>query len=344
MSDVHNEVRGRADGSQHRTVDEVVAPVKPALPGEDAVVVADVAVDTNAQGDDARIFLGRSRTPVGAGVDSVFETGIALHGSTLVWCGGRSSHSMRDARASIRLCTRALPINSLQTSPPPSRNGFPDMNIRYSLSLVAVTTLLASGAAAAHAAPSDTDRDGIPNRFERTHGMNPNRASDAKADFDRDGLTNLREYRIESDLRDEDSDNDGHDDGDEVRDGSASTDVDDADTDNDGTRDGDEDADMDGIENEDEDDATETCVADDDDRDSDNIADEDENDFGFRVGDSDSDDDGVEDGDEDSDNDGVDNEDADDDDADDCDDDEDEDDDDDEDDDEDDDDEDSLLS
>lgn len=266
-----------------------------------------------------RALLGRSRTPVGAGVDSVFETGIALNGSTLLllrW----SLVSLGAGCSRIGSILYTLTADELPTGPPPSRNGFPAMNIRHSLSVVAVTALLISGAATtAQAANGDSDHDGIPNRFERTHGMNPNRAADAKADFDKDGLNNLREYQVGSALRDEDTDNDGDDDADEVRDGFASTDVDDADTDNDGTLDGDEDADHDGIDNEDADDATETCVADDDDRDSDNIADEDENDFGFKVADSDSDNDGVEDGNEDADHDGVNDEDADDSASDDCD-------------------------
>ena len=164
----------------------------------------------------------------------------------------------------------------------------------------------------AHAGSSDADGDGIPNRWERNHGMNPFRAWDARADFDKDRLTNLREYRLGSHIRDEDTDNDGHDDGDEVTDGFASTDIDDPDTDNDGIEDGDEDADHDGTDNEDEDDAYETCRADDDDRDHDDVDDEDENEFGGSVRDADSDDDGIEDGEEDSDEDGESDEDEDD--------------------------------
>lgn len=308
---------GCSDGSQHRPVDEVVAPVKPTLTGH-AVAVAYVAVATKAQRDDAKLS-GPKPYPCG--------------------CGCR--FSVRDDRpCTVRRCCRTvvarltgagpsrigsilytLPADELlQASPSLLTKWVSAMNIRYSLSVVAVTTLLISGAVTtAQAATGDSDHDGISNRFERTHGMNPNRAADAKADFDKDGLNNLREYRVGSALRDEDTDNDGDDDGDEVRDGFPSTDVDDPDTDNDGTLDGDEDANHDGIDNEDADDATETCVADDDDRDSDNIADEDENDFGFKVADSDSDNDGVEDGNEDADNDGVNDEDADDSASDDCD-------------------------
>lgn len=164
----------------------------------------------------------------------------------------------------------------------------------------------------AHAGPGDSDGDGIPNRWERSHGLNPNRAADALTDLDKDGLRNLGEFRHGGTLRDEDTDDDGHDDGDEVRDGRTSTDIDEADTDEDGTLDGDEDANRDGEDNEDEDDAAETCRADDDDDDSDHVDDEDENELDLKEGDSDSDDDGTLDGDEDADEDGEANEDMDD--------------------------------
>lgn len=187
------------------------------------------------------------------------------------------------------------------------------MNARLAISVAAVATLISSAAATAgHAASRDADGDGIPNRWERAHDMNPLRAVDATRDYDQDRLTNLREYRIGTLIRDEDTDNDGHDDGDEVRDDYRSTDVEDSDTDDDGVRDGDEDADRDGVDNEDEDDAKEVCARDDDDRDDDGIEDEDENDFGLKVGSADSDDDGIGDGDEDFDENGEANEDDDD--------------------------------
>jgi hypothetical protein len=142
--------------------------------------------------------------------------------------------------------------------------------------------------------------------------MRPFYAADARADFDHDGLRNLDEYRQGGLPRDEDTDNDGHDDGDEVKDGFRSTDIDDADTDNDGERDGDEDADRDRVDNEDEDDSREVCRADDDDRDRDDVSDEDENELGLSATDADRDNDGVLDGDEDRDQDGEANEDEDD--------------------------------
>ncbi len=181
----------------------------------------------------------------------------------------------------------------------------------FAISTVALTAL------PAEASSRDRDGDGMPTRWEVKHGLNPDRV-DARADLDKDGLANLVEYRKSTDPDDEDSDNDGHDDRDEVEDGSRSTDPNDGDTDDDDIEDGDEDADDDGVDNEDEDDAKENCVRDDDDRDGDDLSDEDENDFGYQVRNADSDDDGLEDGDEDHDHDGESDEDEDDNDLDDC--------------------------
>jgi hypothetical protein len=163
---------------------------------------------------------------------------------------------------------------------------------------------------AADAARGDRDGDGMPNRWEARHGLDPDRA-DAGRDRDRDGLSNLGEYRHGGDPADEDTDRDGDDDGDEIH-GHHRTHIDDRDSDDDGIRDGDEDADHDGTDNEDEDDAGESCASDDDDRDADHVSDEDENDYGYRAGDDDSDDDGITDGEEDHDGDGVSDEDDDD--------------------------------
>jgi hypothetical protein len=185
------------------------------------------------------------------------------------------------------------------------------------LTAAALTLTTAAIAPTAHAAGGDRDGDGMPNRWEDSHGLDADRAN-AAADADHDGLSNLSEYRRGGHPRLEDSDRDGHDDSDEVRDGDRRTRIDDRDSDDDGTRDGDEDSDRDGVDNEDEDDSTEPCAGDDDDRDRDFVADEDENDYGFRAGDGDSDDDGVRDGEEDSDDDGMSDEDDDDSDDDSC--------------------------
>lgn len=43
-------------------------------------------------------------------------------------------------------------------------------------------------------APLDTDHDGMPDEWERKHGLNPRDPSDAALDRDKDGYTNIEEY------------------------------------------------------------------------------------------------------------------------------------------------------
>ena len=43
-------------------------------------------------------------------------------------------------------------------------------------------------------APVDTDRDGMPDAWEKVHGLKPNDPADRNADHDGDGYTNLEEY------------------------------------------------------------------------------------------------------------------------------------------------------
>lgn len=45
----------------------------------------------------------------------------------------------------------------------------------------------------------DLDDDGIPDEWERAHGLNPNDRADASLDGDHDGSTNLDEYRADTD-------------------------------------------------------------------------------------------------------------------------------------------------
>ncbi len=92
----------------------------------------------------------------------------------------------------------------------------------------------------------DTDGDGLPDGYEVYYfGTDPKKAdtdnngiSDSDEDFDKDGLSNLREYELGTDPSSADSDSDGLTDGEEVN--KYNTDPLKYDTDNDGISDGDE--------------------------------------------------------------------------------------------------------
>ncbi|MES2467663.1 MAG: LamG-like jellyroll fold domain-containing protein [Verrucomicrobiota bacterium] len=56
---------------------------------------------------------------------------------------------------------------------------------------------------------TDTDSDGIPNWYERAHGLNPTSAADAAADPDIDTVTNLQEFQRGALPNSADSDGDG---------------------------------------------------------------------------------------------------------------------------------------
>ena len=127
-------------------------------------------------------------------------------------------------------------------------------------SAMAVAGLLTLSAPSATAASRDSDGDGMPNRWEVAHHLDPHRAN-AGGDKDHDGLRNLAEYRHHTDPAAEDTDGDGDDDGDEVHDGTSTTDPTDADTDDDGIEDGQEDTDDDGIDDA-EDEVEDNCDGD----------------------------------------------------------------------------------
>jgi len=40
----------------------------------------------------------------------------------------------------------------------------------------------------------DSDHDGIPDEWEKAHGLNPNDPADANGDYNGDGYTNLEKY------------------------------------------------------------------------------------------------------------------------------------------------------
>jgi hypothetical protein len=64
---------------------------------------------------------------------------------------------------------------------------------------------------------TDSDHDGIPDDVEIQNGLNPHDPTDALQDADGDGLTNLEEYRLGTNMRKPDTDGDGIRDLDELR-------------------------------------------------------------------------------------------------------------------------------
>jgi hypothetical protein len=130
-------------------------------------------------------------------------------------------------------------------------------------SLAAAGLLTLASPSSVHASGArDSDGDGMPNRWELSHHLNPHHAN-AKGDPDHDGLKNLGEFRHGTRPHNSDSDDDGVEDGDEVHDGCAATDPTDSDTDDDGTEDGQEDTDGDGLDDAD-DDTEDNCQGDED--------------------------------------------------------------------------------
>lgn len=67
---------------------------------------------------------------------------------------------------------------------------------------------------------ADTDQDGLPDEFEEEQGLSKKKRSDAKEDKDEDGLNNLEEFIQGTDIDDNDTDNDGIEDGKEIELGS----------------------------------------------------------------------------------------------------------------------------
>lgn len=77
------------------------------------------------------------------------------------------------------------------------------MRRRCRTTAIAVVLACAAGMALttpAQAAGRDTDRDGLPNRWERAHGLDWRKAN-AGGDPDHDGISNIKEFRLGLDPR-----------------------------------------------------------------------------------------------------------------------------------------------
>lgn len=85
--------------------------------------------------------------------------------------------------------------------------------------------------------PEDADGDGIPDAYERVHGLNLNDPTDAALDLDGDGVSNQGEYQQGTNPRAADTDGDGVSDGQELTRGTNPVT---SDSDSDGLSDGDE--------------------------------------------------------------------------------------------------------
>lgn len=134
--------------------------------------------------------------------------------------------------------------------------------VRIAIAAIAsILALLAIAGASGAASSRDANRDGIPDSWEKAHGLSL-KVNQAKRDPDTDGLNNWGEWRAKTDPKDPDTDNDNVGDAredydrDRLSNGgeiSASTDPANADSNRNGTKDGDEDSDSDGLSNGDED-------------------------------------------------------------------------------------------
>jgi hypothetical protein len=92
-----------------------------------------------------------------------------------------------------------------------------DMRLLKTLITAALATALLALPAGALAKPRDRDHDRMPDKWEKRHHLNV-RANDARKDPDKDGLSNLSEFRHNTDPQSADTDDDGINDENEIED------------------------------------------------------------------------------------------------------------------------------
>lgn len=125
----------------------------------------------------------------------------ALNGSPI---GGGAMPNPTPLTASFTINPPVTNINALRLIGPNGGNAGPDAN-----GFLGVFELVVE------ATFSDTDMDGMPDAWERAHGLNAT-VNDASGDADADGLGNFSEYQESTDPQNSDTDNDGYSDGVEV--------------------------------------------------------------------------------------------------------------------------------
>ena len=105
--------------------------------------------------------------------------------------------------------------------PPPDRDGDGIADVADNCPFIANPTQRnTDGDSLGDACDSDDDNDGLPDVFEQSNeGLDPLVGSDAGLDFDKDGLDNLSEYQLGTDINNPDSDGDGFNDGVEIKNG-----------------------------------------------------------------------------------------------------------------------------